>query len=214
MCLWKSILARVRSSCAAVGNRAHITICHDYTTFTHRQALLERASWACLRDMFRHCFPSWVRWREVGPCIPLSDKALITRVSAVSSKAAQHVTSRSPPPPQRSNPTPRWQGAALEPWLTWVKCLKHHSCQIMKWTEMYARGLASSSCKLRDWGRIQPHATTPPLNEKQTTMFCHHISWAQTGFFYSIYCQHQSHKNRVCRWEHHKIQLWLLKFSV
>ena len=58
-----------------------------------------------LHDMFQHCscccFCDW-SWgeeiqQEVGLCIPLSHKALITGVSSISSIPAKHVTSCCPP---------------------------------------------------------------------------------------------------------------------
>lgn len=76
-------------------------------------------------------------------CIPLSDKALITGVSPISSIPARHVTSCSPPHSEHSSPTAPWHGAALQPWLTGVKCFKHYRCQILQWAEMYVQGLAT-----------------------------------------------------------------------
>lgn len=116
----------------------------DYIANALRQPLLERRMPPQL--VYVTCFGivlglwSWVRKHSGGvggwggSCIPLSHKALITGVSPVSLIPAKHVTSRS----THSNPTLLWHSAVFKPWLTWVKCIKLHGCQIVKRREMYA----------------------------------------------------------------------------
>lgn len=188
----------------------------DYTGNTLRQPLLKRymrpelVYMTCFGIVLVAVSASGAEWWDIagGRLVHtiISQSTHYRSISHIlyTSKTCHLTLSASFWTPQHSNQTPLWHGAPLKPWLTWVKCLKHYGCQIMKWTEMYAWGSAAFSCKHGGggWtrrGHLQP-TCEPLFHQNKPSCFAtiHHQC------MYFIYCQHQRNKNEVivCRREH------------